>query len=257
MKPAEDLSAWRGWVYPLLGAHHISAAGLGSNLGSDWLYTLPGPAPYMVMAAQTFTLLSYLAVWGGIVLAFVMLAGLKFQKEKVTPASHVAVVALGTVICQSIMDGVLRIYDGPHYFNATWVAYAVLAWVFVTAICDRYAKNSVLVRAMIPTYTVAMAVVLGAMIYKVARDSGCRDIDYGTSLASQIEAAEQVSKFSADSPKMISVPQWARSPWALNVLGELLPSGGDEAQKPKRLVIIRYRGLTSNDAAIAVEDHPL
>jgi hypothetical protein len=120
-------SRWLGWFYPLLGAHHLSAAGLTNILGETWR----SPAPRILLVAQWITALAYPAAWAGMLLAIPSVYRVLCRSERVSAADQLYSVAWVAVILQCILYGPLHVHEGPHYFNAAWIYFAV--FVFLAA----------------------------------------------------------------------------------------------------------------------------
>ena len=256
VEPGEG-SPLAGFFFPLLGGHHLSAAGLGNILGDGWLYTTGRVAPYLIAAAQAFTLLAYAAVWIGMFLAWLRARRI-IRRAQATASDHLALIALGIWFCQGLLDASQCVYDGPHYFNATWIAYAVFVFFTVEALY-RWAWDSVLTRLALPAYGLALLIVLGAMIAKVAHDGGTRTMGYGTTMAQQMAAVAQIRGFSDDSQKQFAIvgikqcpfPQWSNYPWAFVVLRGLLPPpSGPRSDGP---ILVHYRDAFPGDARIVVD----
>jgi hypothetical protein len=246
-----DSSLWGGWFFPLLGAHHLSAAGLGNILGDDWQFTTGRVLPYLIVAAQTILLAAYPAVWAGMILAIRSCRRVLRGNSGATPSDHLAAIALGTWICQSLLDGNRRVSDGPQYFNATWIAYVIFAWIAADALWRVWA--SVLVRLALPVYAAALVIVLGSMVWKISRDGGAWSENYGVALAEQLRAVAQMQRFSNDSPREISVRQWTDHPWVLDKdFPALVPA--PPGPRPRRQIIVEYRSAFPGDARLVVQD---
>jgi hypothetical protein len=299
-----DSSLWAGWFFPLLGGHHLTAAGLGNILGDDWQYTTGRVLPYLIVAAQTISLAAYPAVWAGMILAIRSCRRVLRGYSDATPADHLAAIALGTWICQSLLDGNRRVSDGPQYFNATWIAYMIFAWMAADALWRagqlrtpspgtpdfgepsrtgegrgegsfygptrpspyplpayrergmRTVHRSVLVRAALPVYAAALIIVLGSMIWKIARDGGAWSENYGVALSEQLRAFRQIQQFSDDSPRQISVRQWTDHPWVLDKdFPALVPA--PPGPRPRRQIVVGYRSAFPGDVLLMVQDLPL
>jgi hypothetical protein len=159
---------------------------------------------------------------------------------------HLCLVALAIWIGQSILNGLEHIDEGPHYFNATWIVYALFAWLSI----DFLGRRFVAARALMPVYGVSLLTVAAIVAIKLHHDGGTRSANYGTALADQLQAAHRIDEFSPDSPRQIDLPQWSAHPLGLATLLELLPP--PNGPHPTRLLLIRYRDAFANDARIKV-----
>jgi hypothetical protein len=247
-------SASLGWVFPLSGGQLLSGAGLSKILGEEWLYTLAMPLPFVVTAALTISVFVYAAVWVGMLLAVGRCWRVIRDGAQASATDQMALVALMVFIGQAILDGVGHVYGQPHYFNATWIAYAVFAWMAIDAMQRRFPK-SILVRAALPVYGASLAILIAAAGYKIARDGGTRSLHYGTVLSEQVAAAAKMKSFDAASRVIYAFPQWLNYPdapqnleWWVEASG---PPGG------KRRIVVKYRDAFPTDARIIVDDSPM
>jgi hypothetical protein len=251
----QSFSLWKGWIFPFLGAQHLTAAGLDSAiLGEEWYFNFPAPITWLVVIAQGISLLAFVAVWVGIILAIIRSKYVLRHPKEAAPIDHVAAIALGVFICQCILDGIGRAYDEPHYFNATWIAYVVFVWLTIDTLVRRVWQRSILVRVMLPMYAAALLIVLLAMIGKIARDGGTITRGYGTVLSEQVAAVRSLRQFSPARPPTLIFPQWQSVPGEMLTLLEMLPA--QRGDLPRRLLVVRYRAAYPGDARIVVDDFP-
>jgi len=166
------------------------------------------------------TLLPHLAVWTGIGLTIFRMGR---AWRSLTPVDHLALLAVAVAALQGILDDVARVGPEPYCFNATWIAYVILAWYAVDALWRRVWKPAIAVLVPVAAYVAAMTVVLGYSILLIHHNGGTRSIDYGTVLQDQIRAARRIQQFSPKSPIDITYLQWRSMTSAKDVLVELLP----------------------------------
>ncbi len=228
-----DTSPWRGYLFPLFGAHHLTAYGLENILGDNWL---ANRSP-IVTAAQWISMIAFPAVWIAMILAIPRLLRVIRRSPTVTPIDHILAVALTVVILQSALDGFQHIYDGPHYFNASWIVYA--AFLFLLA---RYAHPW-----MIAIYAASLLTVTLAIAIAIHQNSGMRSPNYGPSLSTQIEAVRSIQRYSDDSTIRIDIPS---HPIAFSTLRELNPP--QATQRPRKRIVAHYRDDSSTDARIII-----
>jgi len=234
-----------GWWNPLLGGHHLTAA-------FDWLPSTRGHLPLILVMCQCMTLLPHLAVWTGIGLTIFRMGR---AWRSLTPVDHLALLAVAVAALQGILDDVARVGPEPYCFNATWIAYVILAWYAVDALWRRVWKPAIAVLVPVAAYVAAMTVVLGYSILLIHHNGGTRSIDYGTVLQDQIRAARRIQQFSPKSPIDITYLQWRSMTSAKDVLVELLPPA--PGPRPLRRLLVRYRNQYPQDARIEVEDFPI
>lgn len=224
-------SSWRGYFFPIFGAHHLTAAGLANILGDTW-----HPPAILI----DVTLLAYPAVWIAMLLAIPGVWRALRRSPRASSVDHIFAVAWAAVIFQAILDGFLHVYEGPHYLNATWIIYAAFAFLAARALRPW----------MIAVYAIALLIVTAAIAQTIHHNAGTRSANYGTTLSDQIDAVRQIQQFSTDSPLQIDLPQWTEHRIALMTLQELFPPPA--TSRPRRSLIVRYRSSNPVDAHIAV-----
>jgi hypothetical protein len=229
-------SPWRGYFFPLLGAHHLTASGLENNLGDAWA---ANRSPVFLIA-RWISLGAFPAVWVGMILALPGLWRVLRLLSKADGIDQIFAVAWAAVIFQAALDGLQHVYDGPHYFNATWIVYA--------AFLLRVARHAP--AWAIATYAAALLLVTITIAVSVAENAGMRSANYDSDLWEQIQAVRDIEKYSGDSPINIDIAAWTRHPIALTTLGELIPPGS--GQRPQRQIWVHYRDDSPSDAHIAV-----
>lgn len=248
-----------GWFFPLLGAHHLTAAGLGNILLDDWSFWLGVPWCAAVLISQWITLSAYALSWFGMILAALLAWRVFTRRREATAIHHIALVSMGALLAQAALDGIEETYDGPHYFNGTWIIFAVFAWIAADALGKWLWDRTVLIRAALPVYALALLVVLSGMLWKIARDGGTRDggkmlVGYGTVFSQQLAAVEKIHQFDPDSPVALGFGQWYDFGFAYDNMLKVInlpPASG-----PLRKLTVRYRGPYP-DAHLTVDSQPL
>lgn len=282
-------SAWLGWLYPLLGAHHLSAAGLVNIYGPNWRR----PAPRVLLIARYITEIAYAAGWLGMLIAVGSIGRIIFRSDKTSAADHVYLVAWAAVLFQCFLYGPLHVYDGPHYFNASWICFAVFAFLvpgFVTR--SRHLllpplsiprgragvgvdgeqnphlnpppeymgrrENKLLESLGLPRlciailglYAAAQIAIAITLAISVHHNGGMRSDNYGTSLSNQIAAVREMQRYTDGTPRQIEIPEWVEHPRTPAVLEMLLPA----PPGPKRAgnLRIHFRDAFPGDARIVV-----
>jgi hypothetical protein len=243
-----DRSPVSGFLFPLLGGHHLTATGLGNLVGSGWQWYLPGPTSYIVWAAEGVSAMAYIAVWIGLVRS-PRLARRVIRRKNPTLNDHLALIALGVFICQLYMDGTMRVYDGPHYFNATWIAYAIFAYQAFARLSAKWGKRILWAQG------VALATVLLAVMGLVAQNGGMITTGYGTSLSQQIDAVRQIGNTPFAGGIRSQVCLWRFLPWEYDTLKEMLVSP-DTPPQPGVAASVVFRGSWPGDAHIVVNFVP-
>jgi hypothetical protein len=228
-----DASGTQGWLYPLLGAHHLSAAGLGNIFGTDW------KSNSLLIVAQRVTLIAYPLVWIGMLLAVPRIR----WWQNLTPLDHILLICVITLILQSAIDGIQRIPDGPQYYNATWIIFALFAFLAVKRIPQPFAAAAGVIFAGSTSFII---ISLAVTIHK---NTGTRAENFGTVLSNQFEVATQIQN-AGDALPEIDFPQWQLYPVGLQALEKLSPVYRGSREYVH--VRVKFRDAFPGDAAIEV-----
>ncbi|MDP9172806.1 MAG: hypothetical protein M3O30_02935 [Planctomycetota bacterium] len=250
------LSAVRGWFFPLLGPHHLTGGGMNMLLGDDWVSGLNVFVGSIVYISQAYSLLAYLICWVGMALAAVCAWRIFIRAGSASTLDHLAAISLATWLCQTVLYGFDRAYDGPHYFNATWVIFLVFFWIAIDVICRRRSDWRSVLRVGLVLHGAALITVLAGGYYCIIHNTGSRrEKGYGTTLSNQIAAMREINRFSAGSPRFIEINQWNSYKWAFDFLQELIPA--PPGPRPMAQLRIHYREDDPDDARIIVDHFPL
>ncbi len=228
-----------GFAFPLLGPRLLSALGLDYFFGPEW-----GRSP-LLTAARAASSLAFAFAWAGIVLA-VRRVRSAARARRAEPLDHAAGLALGILAAQVLLDGVARIWVHPHYFNATWIAFALFAWLSVDALVG--ARR---LRGAVAIYGASLASSTVALVAIVHATGGTRGLHYGPTLRNQMEVAAEIDRHPAGTPITTDVPHYVKFPHALSVLRRLTASGPGAAP-PARELVIRYRSADPRDGRVEV-----
>ena len=145
------------------------------------------------------------------------------------------------------MDGFQRIYDAPHYFNATWIIFVVFAFIAIDALL-RKRPNSVFAPLLIPAHATALAVVTFAALAIIHHDGGTKLPGYGTNIADQFDATRQIVQVDNNCLMHPPFSQWDQYPWEFTVLRNMMAE--QTIPQPGFLAIVHYRGDFPSDAHI-------
>jgi hypothetical protein len=245
--PPIDSSPWQGFAFPLLGAHHLSALGIGELYGEDWIYNSRMPWPFVMTACVWITGLAYIAAWIGMILAVPSAWRICRQFGKGSIKDHLATLALAIWFCQTLLDGIERTYSFAHYYNATWIAYAIFTWVTVDAL-----PRAGVARLALAAYAMSLLAAILFALTQIHINGGARNREYGPTIANQQAVTDEISTYPAESLRDPQFPNWADFPIALQTIHFLRPPAQEPTGPPKHLVI-RYRNLFPQDARIVVD----
>ncbi|MBI3551698.1 MAG: glycosyltransferase family 39 protein [Elusimicrobia bacterium] len=220
-------SAWRGWLFPLLGGRLFSGLGFGYFLGDDWPVR-----PWGLLAAR-LSALALPLVWGGMALAARRVSrGLRRPAER-DSAFQLSLLGLGTVFLQCAVYGLAKVYGHPHYLGVAWIFNLYFLWSAVSAL-GRWRDWTGAI------YAAALAAVLVCAMADVRAGGGTRGIHYGPTLANQLEVARALGNFKPG-PLSIEVSHYQLFPQALSALMDLYELKGNPAEPPRELAVVYAR----------------
>jgi hypothetical protein len=241
---------WKGLIYPLFGAHLLSAAGIQDCLGPGWFYTT-GWLAYPLTIAYEISLLMYPLVWLGIILA------IPRAFRPTSTVNHLSLLCLAILLCQCVLDALARAYDYPHYYNATWIIFAFFALLAADFLWRHFHQRALLSRVAFSAYALSLVFLIAVTAATIHRNGGSRNLAYGITLADQRSACQTIAKYSPDVPPLILIEQWQKYPGDMKVLAELNPPTFLVDPLPRQKLIVRYRDAFPGDAHILVEVRPL
>jgi hypothetical protein len=239
-----------GWFFPLLGGHFLTLGVAGTMPGDGWQYFAPQSLKLIVELAQWISRGALVLVWMGMALAIPRAWVLIRHSKSANVTDQLCFIALCVWICQTLLDGIERLYFAPYYYSGTWIAYLFFAWIAADWLLSRIGKSIFI--SLTAIYALSLLVGSGIIAVTLARNGGTRNVYYGTSLGNQIAAIQKLRNYSDDSPVDIQLPQWQSYPWAWKVLMELNPPTSDP--RPRRNLVVKYRDAYVGDAHIEVEE---
>ena len=249
--PVADRFRFNGYWFPLLGAHHLSGSDfLQNTFGPDFRHIVAGNGA-IGSAAESITLLMYLAAWVGMLLAIWRLICAARGREPITWMHHLLIVSLATYLLETALDAYKRVFYWPHYHNGTWIVYALFVWIAIDSL-GRFAVAAEY--ALIALETAALTVIVAMAAVTIARNAGTGDA--GATLGEQERAIHQMRQFASDSPTDILLDQWISFPWALEFLKTLPLNEDDQFEHHGRGLIVSAKPAYPGDSRIMVRDYP-
>jgi hypothetical protein len=254
IRPAipSNRSALLGWLFPLLGGHFLTLGVGGVTPGDGWQDFAPACVKFTFMLAQWISRAALAAVWLGMALAIPRAWSVIRRPSSTTVSDHLCFIALSVWICQTLLDGLERLYFATYYYSGTWIAYLFFAWIAADWLVKRVRKDIFI--SIIALYAASLLLGIGIIAATIARNGGTRTIYYGTSIGNQIAAVQKLRNYSDDSVVDFQLPQWRLFPLARKVLLELNPP--TFAPRPRRHLVVKYRDAGPGDAHIEVEEIP-
>jgi len=218
--PSPGARSAMDWLFPFLGGRILSAQHIGDIFGEQWLSHGAGSWIRLVGVAGAASLLAFPLVWAGMGVAQVTVRG--GPGGSATGPARVrgdaAMLALLVVLGQVLLNGVTAKSGFTHYFNATWIAFALLAWLTVDALGVSLLRGLVAGVLAISTLTVALCLLIRI------HHSGPSRVPYGATLANQIDVARALNRYGPGTTVRTDVINVLRFPFALGVLRTLYPA---------------------------------
>jgi hypothetical protein len=228
------------WLFALSGAQLVSAEGIDAIFGSRWLAADASAWGVAARAAISASRLAFVLSWVGLAVAAWALLRRRLDPRR----AHAAALALSLVAAQMVLNGLSDRWGYWHYFNATWIATAVLAWLGIDA------------ARRVPGLAAALAGTLGACllfvtVYLAVRihTGGASRDSYGATLANQLAVVRELRRH-APGPLRIEVGQYRRFPHALETLLRIVPRASTPA--PALPLRVRYLSDDPDDGRIQV-----
>ena len=235
----------RAWLFPLLAARYFSATGLDYFFGADFAPT--GVVGWLARSCSWISTIAYPLVAGGVALA-VSSVRRAVRQGRFKAREHAAGLALGVLATEIVLSGVTRTYGHPHYYNATWIAFALFAWLSADWLAAR-ARATV----VCAPYAGALVASLLLIVSSIRRNGGTRE-RYGPTLANQMQVAAELARYQRATPLRFDVLNYQLFPDALATLRLLLPEQVGEPRHATGLAIV-YASSNQTDARIRlIED---
>jgi hypothetical protein len=190
------------------------------------------------------------AVWVGMGLAVFRAGKIYRGREDVSAIDHMAMIALAVWLVQTVLDAGLKVFQLPHYYNATWIVYIFLIWLAIATVRKKWIANGLLA-----LQAICLGFITIYVLSKIHRDGGTRTLTYGTTLANQVQVSREIESYSPKSSFEFDYPAWAQFPPAYRALRGLDGAHPGE-DLPRKYLIIRFRDAYPDDARIMLEVLP-
>jgi hypothetical protein len=208
--PSAAQTSIDGWFFPLFGGRLLSARLLDYFFGS-------GPIAGMWLAAASSTSwIAYGLVWCGIVVA-VWRVGQSVRLNRWEARDHLSIVLLGMLVCQAVVDGFAGKFEHPQYYNATWIAFVMLAWFAADAAVAFGSWLGWTARLATASLALALGVTVAIIAIRLHLSGGTREI-YGPTIANQQRVARQLARYAPQTHLASEVSLYERYPHTLIIL---------------------------------------
>jgi hypothetical protein len=233
------------------GARHLGAWGIEAVFGRGWMAWAAGSLAPALRALQAWTLVVHalalvgagLAVRGALQLA---------RRRELEPLERVRAQAGLLCLCivgaQALLDGMTGAEGFTHYFNATWIAFAVLAWFGL--------ESTRRVPWLAPATTLSVgAASLTVLLFLLANvhTRGPSREHYGPTLANQTAVARALDRYGPGTQVEVLASSVLRFPDGLRVL-RLLDTRRPEEPLPPATLRLEYRSEPW-DATLVLRPH--
>ncbi|MEN6458274.1 MAG: hypothetical protein ABFC63_05040 [Thermoguttaceae bacterium] len=216
-----------GFLFPLMGSVWLSAFEFCEYFATPaWTASQTAASTMACMVSMVVLPLA----WFGMVCAAVRvcrdLARRPAWQGLGTPTllSLLALLGLG---CQVIENGLTATYGYPHYYNGTWIIYALFVWAGL----DVLIRWTPMFRWWIPFQAAALAVFLASFSLRVHDLGGIRSVRYGLAIKSQIEVARAIDETHA-AQLNTDIAALNHTPLAIATLQRLMPGAGPASARP-------------------------
>lgn len=209
-----------GFWFAFSGPGHFSGVGLDSFFNDDWLAAMGARMSMIWRTAVMLSMLAFAICWTGMALAAVRWINLRRLREQPSLRDHAALLGLCVVVAQLLLNGLTKTWGHPQYFNATWIAFALLAWLTVNWLI---AMQPVVAHGMTAVWAASLAVIVIVLHLHLQTTAGTRDTHHGPTLAAQIAVARQIAAYDANSKLSTNLAFFHNARLALPTLVRLQP----------------------------------
>ncbi len=243
-----DRSRLPGLVFPLLGARYLSGVGLNWFYADAWQAAMPPVRSAIYRVAVIMSAVAYALSWLGLAITLVRWRRLWRRREGANVRDHAALLAVMIIAAQIPVNAWPARYGLPQYYNATWIAAALLAWMAVNAIA---ARSRILAHGLVGAHGLALAAVIICLLLHIGATGGTRDVGHGPTLAVQLDIARRRARYDPASKLHTRIDFFIKSPRSLRLLDELTPRPA--TLKPPTALLLRYTNDDPADAHLTIE----
>lgn len=228
-----------GWWYALTGPIHLSGVGLGRFFTKPWHDAMPMAMSITYRTAIAISTIAFALGWTGLAAAVVRWVALQRHREQPNLRDHAACLAVMIIIAQLVLNGITKTWGLPQYFNATWIAFALLAWLALNRIAILRPNAAHTVTAV---YATSLAVIVIILNIHLRTTAGTRDIHHGPTLATQLQLAREIARYDPKSQVVTDLKFFHNARHAMPILLRLIP----HAQRPLAPAILKVEYATES-----------
>ena len=237
-----DVGSWKAWAFPSVGAWLLSALRFTDSLGVQWFAADSSWAGSLVRLAQYLSLAAFPISWAGMVLAARELWQAKGAGTHTT-RTQLFMLAFAVIAAQVLLIGLTGRYRHPHYFNATWIAYALFAWLAL----DRLVQRNRYAAVLPVLHGAALLIITVYTAVRLHYDAPSREGN-GATLGNQLAVVRELAQYPADSELRIEVENYRQYPQGLRALRAILPPS--RASRPRAKLLLTYETSDPLDGRI-------
>lgn len=240
--PTQDEGAL--W-FASLGGRPLTGGGLDYFFGAAWTERFLGGG-IGAAAVLISMLLGHGLVWAGMARALLWLKRALSDKTQRGVRVEIAMLALGIWLAQTVLNLLTHTARHPHYYNATWIAFVVFAWLALDAL-SRWRLSSYIAGA----HALALGAALATVVNGLHTTSGTRSLHYGLALRELTRVSAELGQSHPESRLASKVEQLRLFPQELMVLMWLAHVQPDRS-RPLRGVKVEYASTDVTDAKLRV-----
>ena len=141
-----------------------------------------------------------------------------------------------------MINGLTATYGRPQYYNATWIAFALLAWLMLGRMRSSFAHG------LTTAHAVAATVIIVIVLIHNDTTAGTRDPGHGPAMAEQLRIARELARYDPASTLVNEVPFFDYAPICLLALDRLVEHPADPL--PATTLVLQYASDDPADARL-------
>jgi len=230
-----------GWWYALSGPSHFSGVGLSSFFQKPWHDAMGQSMATTFRTAIAISTIAFALCWTGGAVTILRWTLLLRHREQPNLRDHAACLALMTIVAQLVLNGMTKTWGHPQYFNATWIAFAIMAWLSVNRIAS---IRPAAAHSVIAIYATSLAGIIVVLLIHLNQTAGTRDTHHGPTLNAQLQLAREIARYDSQSKITTDIKFFHNARQAIPTLQRL----ASPAQHPLKPAILHVEFASDNPA---------